>query len=179
VQAAFPDALGDVDADGFHAAVNAATPSLIRTEADELTYDFHIMLRVDLEAGLVAGELKVPDIPAAWQERMKADFGLDVPSDSEGCLQDIHWSSGTIGSFCSYTIGNVMAAQLFDAANQKSSLESALASGDYGPLREWLRNHVWHHGRRFGREELLTRATGRGLCLQPYLSYLAEKHNVH
>lgn len=179
VQAAFPDALRDVDTDGFHAAVNAAAPSLIRTEADELTYDLHIMLRVDIEAALISGELKVTDIPAAWNERMKKDFGLDVPSDREGCLQDIHWSSGMIGSFCTYTIGNVMAAQLFDAAKVAiPGLEAALESGDYAPLRNWLTDHVCRYGRRFSRQELLTRATGRGLSAEPYLSYLTQKHNT-
>ena len=177
VQSAFPDALGDIDADAFHAAVNAATPSLIRTEADELTYDMHIMMRVDLEAALIAGDLAVADIPAAWEERMKAELGLDVPSDREGCLQDIHWSSGMIGSFSTYTIGNVMAAQLFDAARQSDSgLQAALEAGEYAPLRNWLTENVCQHGRRYSRQELLIRATERPLTPEPYLAYLSGKH---
>jgi carboxypeptidase Taq len=176
---AFPDALGDVSADDFHAAVNVATPSLIRTEADELTYDFHIMLRVDLEAALMAGDIAVHDIPAEWNRRMKAELGLDVPGDREGCLQDIHWSSGMIGSFCTYTIGNIMAAQLFKAASASDpGIEAGLTSGDYAPLRNWLTEHVCRHGRRFNRQELLVQATGRPLTVAPYLDYLSGKHHA-
>jgi carboxypeptidase Taq len=179
LQAAFPDALADVDADSFHAAVNVPAPSLIRTEADELTYDFHIMLRVDIEAALMNGDLAVADIPGAWNERMKAELGLKVPSDREGCLQDIHWSSGMIGSFPTYTIGNVMAAQLFAAARvQESDLDSSLEAGDYSVLRNWLTENVCRHGRRFGRQEILQKATGRPLWAGPYLAYLAKKHGA-
>jgi len=173
----FPESLGDVDADAFHAAENAATPSLIRTDADELTYDFHIMMRVDLEAAMIAGDIAVADVPAAWNERIQAELGLNVPSDREGCLQDIHWSSGMIGSFCSYTIGNVTAAQLFEAAQSaQPGLRTALAGGDYGPLRTWLTENVCRHGRRFSRQEILARATGRPLTSKPYLAYLSDKH---
>ncbi|MCW3475659.1 carboxypeptidase M32 [Limobrevibacterium gyesilva] len=176
VRNVFPDALGDVDASTFHAAVNAASPGLIRTEADELTYDFHIMLRVELEASLIAGDIAVADIPGAWAAAMREQLGLEVPDDRSGCLQDIHWSSGMIGSFCSYTIGNVMAAQLFAAARgQVAGLDDALARGDYAPLRDWLRAQVWQHGRRFGRDEILRRATGSGLSPEPYLGYLSAK----
>jgi carboxypeptidase Taq len=179
VREAFPDALGDVNADEFHAAVNVATPSLIRTEADELTYDFHIMLRVDLEAALMAGDIAIRDIPAEWNRRVKAELGLDVPSDREGCLQDIHWSSGMIGSFCTYTIGNIMAAQLFEAAQASDpAIQAGLDTGDYAPLRSWLTEHVCRHGRRFGRQELLVQATGRPLTVTPYLAYLSRKHQV-
>jgi len=178
VRDAFPESLGDVDADAFHAAVNVASPSLIRTEADELTYDLHIMMRVDLEAALIAGDIAVADVPAAWNERMEVELGLKIPSDREGCLQDIHWSSGMIGSFCSYTIGNVMAAQLFQAAcAAEPGIRTTLAGGDYGPLRTWLTEKVWRHGRRFSRQEILTRASGRPLNAKPYLAYLSGKHD--
>ena len=104
---------------------------------------------------------------------MKAELGLDVPSDREGCLQDIHWSSGMIGSFSTYTIGNVMAAQLFDAARQSDSgLQAALEAGEYAPLRNWLTENVCQHGRRYSRQELLIRATERPLTPEPYLAYL-------
>eukprot|EP01037_Dinobryon_pediforme_P002679 gene2679-2718_t len=152
LQAAFPEALGDVDVASFHAAINGVRPGLIRTEADELTYDSHIMLRVELEASLIDGSLAVSDIPQAWAQAMRDRLGLEVPDDGRGCLQDIHWSSGMIGSFCSYTIGNVMAAQLFDAARrQVPSLDASLAQGEVTPLADWLREHVWQHGRRFTR----------------------------
>ena len=111
--------LDGVEADAFHQAVNAVEPGLIRTEADELTYDFHIMLRVEFEAALLKGDIKVADIPGAWNEAMKRHLGVAVPNDREGCLQDVHWSSGAMGSFCTYTLGNVMAAQFFETAKAK------------------------------------------------------------
>jgi carboxypeptidase Taq len=176
VQALFPEALGDVSAAEFHAGINAARPGLIRTEADELTYDLHIILRCELEAALIAGEMTVDDIPTAWAAAMRAQLGVEVANNRLGCLQDIHWSSGMIGSFCSYTIGNVMAAQLMEAARaQLPGLDAALAEGRYTVLADWLRAHVWTHGRRFSRDELLVRATGRGLEAGPYLAYLRGK----
>ncbi len=175
----FPEALADVDAETFHAGVTAVSPGFIRTEADELTYDLHIMLRVELEAALISGDLAVADIPAAWNAAMKQDLGLDVPDDARGCLQDIHWSSGMIGSFCTYTIGNVMAAQLFEAATQDDeNIGFALARGDYAPLHGWLRHAIWQHGRRFSRDELLMRATGKKLSAGPYLAYLARRYGA-
>ncbi len=176
LQSAFPEALGDVDTAGFHVAINGVRPGFIRTEADELTYDSHIMLRVELEAALIDGSLAVADIPAAWAAAMQERLGVEVRDDSNGCLQDIHWSSGMIGSFCSYTIGNVMAAQLFEAARvQVPGLNEALARGELAPLADWLRENVWRHGRRFTRDEILLRATGSTLSPSAYLAYLSEK----
>jgi carboxypeptidase Taq len=110
---------------------------------------------------------------------VKAELGLEVPGDREGCLQDIHWSSGMIGSFPTYTIGNVMAAQLFEAARgQARDLDASLATGDYSVLRNWLTDNVCRHGRRFGRQEILQKATGRPLTAGPYLAYLARKHGA-
>jgi carboxypeptidase Taq len=163
LQKAFPDALSDVTAEEFHAGINAARPGLIRTEADELTYDLHIILRTEIEASLIDGSLQVADIPKAWAQTMHDLLGLDVPTNREGCLQDIHWSSGMIGSFCSYTIGNVMAAQLMAAVPPGAD------------LTHWLRENIWTHGRRFTRDELLVRATGSALTPEPYLAYLRKK----
>ena len=180
--AAVKQALGGldgIDADAFHHAVNDVSPGLIRTEADELTYDFHIMLRVELEAALLTGNLKVSDIPGAWQEAMQRQLGVMVPNDREGCLQDVHWASGSMGSFCTYTLGNVMAAQLFESAKQKGeSVATALAKGDTAPLRLWLKENVWRHGKRFSRDELLIRAIGRPLEAGPYLRYLNGKYGT-
>lgn len=176
LQSAFPESLGDVDTAGFHAAINGARPGFIRTEADELTYDSHIMLRVELEASLIDGSLAVADIPAAWAASMQQLLGVVVPDDANGCLQDIHWSSGMIGSFCSYTIGNVMAAQLFEAARvQVPGLDAALARGELAPLTGWLQDNIWRHGRRFTRDEILLRATGSTLIPSAYLAYLSKK----
>jgi len=125
-------------------------------EADELTYDFHVMLRTELESDLIAGKLSVAELPEAWNALMKSDLGVVVPDNRRGVLQDIHWSSGQIGTFCNYTIGNVMAAQLYAQATQDDSvIEPSLAAGDYQPLRQWLGHHIYQHGRRFSRDELL------------------------
>jgi carboxypeptidase Taq len=176
VRDAFPGTLDDVDAETFWRAVNRVRPGLNRVEADELTYDLHIMLRVELEHALIDGALAVADLPAAWNEAVRRDLGLDVPDDRQGVLQDIHWSSGLIGSFCSYTIGNVMAAQLMDAMRTtRPEIPAALEGGDYAPLKAWLGEAIHRHGRRFTRDELLVRATGRALDPAPYLAYLRAK----
>lgn len=175
-QAAYPDQLSDIDAETFWRAVNRVAPGFIRVEADELTYDFHIMLRVDLEAALIDGSLKVADLPEAWNAKIKEYLGLDVPDDRVGVLQDVHWSSGQIGTFCNYTIGNVMAGQLFEVARQDAAVATGLAAADYTPLRAWMTEHVHRHGRRYSRDELLVRATGRTLDPEPYIAHLTAKY---
>lgn len=176
MRAAYPGLLDDVDAEEFYRAVNRSEPDLIRVEADELTYDFHIMLRCELEAGLIDGSLDVADLPEAWNAAMKSYLGVDVPDDARGVLQDVHWSSGQIGTFCNYTIGNIMAAQLYDhAIAQTPGIATALTGGDYTPLRDWLTENICRHGRRFGRDELLVRATGRPLDPEPYIAHLTAK----
>jgi carboxypeptidase Taq len=172
----FPAQLGDVSEDAFYRAINRVEPGFIRVEADELTYDLHILFRTELEAELIAGTLSVAELPEAWKAIVQRDLGLTVPDDRRGVLQDIHWSSGQIGTFCNYTIGNVMAAQLFAEASRQPGLADALTSGDYSPLRDWLGTHIHQHGRRFTRNELLVRATGRTLDPAPYLAYLTKKY---
>jgi carboxypeptidase Taq len=174
--AAFAPALDDVDAAAFHRAVTAVRPGLVRTDADELTYDLHIMLRVEIEADLIAGTLKVADIPEAWNAAMGRDLGLVPTGDADGCLQDIHWSSGMFGSFCTYTIGNVMGAQLFERATADEGVAAGFGRGDYAPLHAWLKSQVWQHGRRFTRDEILERATGRALEVEPYLRHLTTRY---
>jgi carboxypeptidase Taq len=174
--AAFP-AFASVPLETFLAAITRASPGLIRTDADEVTYDFHVMMRVEIEAALLDGSLAPRDLPAAWREHMRANLGLDVRNDREGCLQDAHWSAGLVGSFCTYTVGNIMAAQLFEAACGASpQVGAALEDGDVGPLSSWLRENVWRHGRRFGRDELLRRATDRPLDLAPYVRHLSRRY---
>ncbi|MFC0618034.1 carboxypeptidase M32 [Deinococcus budaensis] len=176
-QALFPSQLADVTAEEFWRAVNRVQPSLIRVEADELTYDLHIMLRVDLETALIAGDLTVPELPEAWNARMEADLGLKVPDDARGVLQDIHWSAGLIGYFPTYTLGNLLAAQFFEAAQAAlPDLGASLARGEYGPLRTWLTEQIYRHGRTYTPHELLERTTGRGLDPAPYLAYLSGKY---
>jgi len=157
--------------------VNRVTPSLIRVEADELTYDLHIMLRVELEMRLIGGELEVKDLPAAWNARIREDLGLEVPDDAHGVLQDIHWSAGMFGSFPTYTIGNVMASQFYAAARRAiPELAVQLERGEYAPLHGWLADNIYRHGRTYTPHELLVRTTGEGLNPQPYLEYLTEKY---
>ncbi len=172
----FKTQLGDVDLETFHRAVNRVSPSLIRVEADEITYNLHIMLRVELEAALIDGSLSVSELPAAWNAKMQEYLGITPPDDALGVLQDIHWSAGYFGSFPTYTIGNIMASQFFAAARaQVPNLEASLEAGNYAPLRDWLTEHIYQHGRRFRPQELLQRATGHGLDAEPYLEYLETK----
>ncbi len=173
----FSEGLSDVDEQTFVRSVNRVKPSLIRVEADELTYDLHIMLRVDLEMRLIGGELEVKDLPAAWNARIREDLGLDVPDDAHGVLQDIHWSAGMFGSFPTYTIGNVMASQFYAAAQSAvPELDAQLSGGDYAPLLAWLQHEIYRHGRTYTPHELLVRVTGGGLDPQPYLDYLSTKY---
>jgi carboxypeptidase Taq len=171
----FSESLGDIDVETFWRAVNAVRPSFIRVEADELTYDFHVILRVEIEAALIAGEIAVKDLPAVWAEKVKTYLGLTVPDDARGVLQDVHWSAGMIGSFPTYTLGNVMGAQLFAAARRLPEVEAGLQAGDYQPLTAWLNCHVHRHGRSRTPDEILRLATGRGLDPAPYLADLGEK----
>ncbi|ABD57037.1 carboxypeptidase M32 [Jannaschia sp. CCS1] len=179
IRAAYPGKLDDVDAEEFYRAVNRSEPSFVRVEADELTYDFHVMVRCELEAKMVDGSLNVAELPEAWNATMKDYLGVDVPDDGkQGVLQDVHWSSGQIGTFCNYTVGNIMAAQLFETATIESpDIQTALDAADYTPLRTWLTNHVAQHGRRFSRDELLEKATGRPLDPEPYLAHLTKKYS--
>ncbi len=176
VQEAFPS-LRDVSQANFLAAINRVKRSLIRTDADELTYNLHVLIRFDLELEMLEGKLAVRDLPDAWNARYKSDLGLDVPDDARGCLQDVHWFSGTIGgAFQGYTLGNILAAQLFETAqNDLGDLNSHFARGEFGPLREWMTSHIYRFGASLLPRDLIVRATGRPLELAPYLAYLKGK----
>ncbi len=177
LQAQFPEALGDIDAETFYRAFSRVRPGLIRVEADELTYDFHIMLRVEFERRLIEGSLKVKDMPGEWNEAMRRDLGMEVPDDKHGVLQDMHWSAGQFGIFCGYTIGNVIAAQLYQAAlAQDANIGPSLDRGEYAPLREWLGEKLHRHGRRYERDEILTAITGRPMDSTAYIAYLQGKY---
>ncbi|NNM32443.1 MAG: carboxypeptidase M32 [Gemmatimonadetes bacterium] len=174
----FPDQLAGIDTETFWRAINRVEPGFIRVESDELTYDFHIMLRVEIEAALIDGGLSVAELPEAWNAKVKEYLGLDVPNDRLGVLQDVHWSSGQVGTFCNYTIGNVMAGQLYRAANGEDSVREGMAAANYTPLREWMTEHVHRHGRRFPRDELLQRATGSRLDPTDYIDLLTDKYSA-
>ena len=145
-------------------------------ETDELTYNLHIMLRFDLERALLSGDLSVADLPGAWNERIQADLGLTVPDDRHGCLQDIHWSMGAIGYFPTYTLGNLYAAQLWEAAVRDiPDLEEGISAGEFSPLLGWLRDHVHRHGRRHSAAGLCRLATGSDLGAEAFFRYLRGK----
>jgi carboxypeptidase Taq len=169
-------ALDGFGAENLFRAVNAVRPHLIRVESDEATYNLHIMLRFDLERALLRGDLAVGDLPGAWNERVRSDLGLQVPDDARGALQDVHWSMGAIGYFPTYTLGNLYAAQLWEAIRRDlPELDAQTERGEFAPLLEWLRREVHAHGRRFPAEELCRRAAGGELRPEPLLRYLEEK----
>ena len=171
----FP-ALRKFTPDQVCAAVNRVSPSLIRVEADQVTYDLHIILRFEIEVKLTEGQLEVPDVPRYWNEEFEKMFGLKVPNDAQGCLQDIHWSLGTQGYFPTYTLGNLNAAQLFQRARQDlPNLDGELAAGRYGALLGWLRDQVHRHGSRYQPQELIERATGQPTSTAPHVNYLRAK----
>lgn len=157
------------------AAAARVQRSFIRVEADEVTYDLHIILRFEIERALIRGELNAADVPGVWKERFRALFGLEVPDDARGCLQDVHWSCGLFGYFATYTLGNLNAAQLMHRARQEQSIATALAAGEYTPLLTWLRRNVHSHGQRWLPQELMRRATGEVTQSTYFLAHLRRK----
>jgi carboxypeptidase Taq len=176
LEESFPGELDGVGPEGFFRAVNKVQPSLIRIEADELTYDLHIMVRFELERELIDGTLEPRALPDAWNERIRSYLGIDVPDDTHGVLQDVHWAGGDFGYFPTYSLGNVIAAQLWEAMREAiPDLDRQIELGEFGPLREWLREHVHRHGRKYSAAEVVQRATGRPIEVGPYVRYLTEK----
>lgn len=172
----FAPLLDNVSLDTFYFAINTIRPSLIRVEADEATYNLHIIIRYDLERQLMDGSLSVDDLPAAWNARYESDLGVTPPSDADGVLQDVHWSAGLIGYFPTYTLGNLAAAQLYDAAAADlGDLPAMFREGEFSPLLEWLQQHVHRHGRCYSGGELVARATGRPLSADSLVNYLNGK----
>ncbi len=175
-QSTFPGALSDVSLDQFYQAINAVMPSTIRVEADEVTYNLHIMLRFELEQEMIAGRVAVKDLPAAWNDRMESWLGVRPENDAEGVLQDIHWSLGAIGYFPTYALGNLMSVQLFDAARKDlPDLDEQIRGGQFSNLLGWLRTHVHQWGRRRTANEILGASTGEGLAAGPWMDYVREK----
>jgi len=178
LQRVFPDRLGHVPLDAFYRAINKVQRSLIRTDADEVTYNLHVMMRFELELDMLEGRLQVKDLPAAWRARIQSDLGVEPPDDRDGCLQDVHWYSGAIGgSFQGYTIGNILSAQFFAAAVKANpEIPKEIAAGRFATLHNWLRTHLYQHGRKFTPNEIVERATGSAINVQPYLDYLHRKY---
>jgi carboxypeptidase Taq len=171
-------ALKPYSAEDVYKANNLVEPWFIRVESDELTYNLHIMLRFDLERAMLEGNLSCKDLPGAWNERLKRDWGLTVPDDRRGCLQDVHWSMGAVGYFPTYTFGNLYSAQFWEAmAKDIPDREEMMSRGEFGPILQWLRTKIHRHGRQFGAEELCKKITGKPLSADPLMRHLEAKVN--
>ncbi len=180
LQQTFPQQLGNVSLDEFYRAINRVQPSLIRTDADEVTYNLHVMIRFDLELALLEGSLKLSDLPEAWNARYAEDLGVVVPDYRDGVLQDVHWFGGLIGgAFQGYTIGNILSAQFLAAARSvHPEIDAEIGQGEFATLHGWLREHIYRHGSVFTPAELIERATGRSMQIEPYLQYLRQKYSA-
>src|SRR5215831_10387980 len=177
LQETYPEQLGGVELDRFLPAVNRSKPGLIRIDADEVTYGMHVMLRFELEQDMVEGRVELKDLPEVWNQRMWDYLGVEVPDDAHGVLQDVHWSGGSIGYFSTYLLGTVMSVQIWEAARRDlPELDAQVGRGEFGPLRDWLGEHVHALGRKFSPQETLRRATGSSLSAQPYLDYLRRTY---
>jgi carboxypeptidase Taq len=175
LRAEFPDVVDGADADGFWRAINSVSPSYIRVDADEVTYNLHILLRFQIESDLLEGKLKVAEVPEAWIALLRETLGLEPPDHAHGPLQDIHWT-GRLGGFVGYTLGNLISAQLMVAARRDlSDLDAQLAAGEFAPLLAWLREHVHRHGRKFTPDEVVEKATGEPIRSGPWIAYVREK----
>jgi carboxypeptidase Taq len=178
LQAKFPEQLKNVSQETFYRAVNKVQRSLIRTEADEVTYNLHVMIRFDIELALLEGNLLVRDLPEYWHARYNADMGMRAPDDRDGVLQDVHWFSYTIGgAFQGYTLGNIFGAQFFSQAlKAHPEIPAEMAQGKFNTLHNWLIDNVYKHGKKFTANELVERVTGGPLSIEPYLAYLKTKY---
>ena len=176
-QSLFPEIFGNVKLDTFYRAINKVKPSLVRVEADEATYNLHIMLRMELEIGLMDGSVQVDDLPEIWNQKMKEYLGL-VPEDvAQGVLQDIHWSGGMIGYFPTYALGNLISVQLWDKIKEEiPALPSQIRQGNFEPLLEWLKGSLHVHGAKFDPQDMVKRITGKTITAEPYLKYLTNKY---
>jgi carboxypeptidase Taq len=176
LQDSFPEQLRSVDEERFYRAINRVHPSLIRIDADEVTYNMHIILRFELEQELMEGRLPVKDLPRAWTERMAEYLGVDVPDDGQGVLQDMHWAGGSFGYFPTYSLGNVISVQIWERLKEDlGDLDQSFERGEFAALREWLHEHLYALGRKFTPQETIERVTGSKIDAKPYLRYLREK----
>ena len=177
LQATFPEQLGHVPLDTFYRAINKVQRSLIRTEADEVTYNLHIIIRFDIECALLEGKLAVKDLPEYWNSRYQSDLGITPKDDKDGCLQDTHWFSGNVGGvFQGYTLGNILGAQFFQAAlKAHPEIAEEIRQGRFATLHSWLKENIYQHGRKFTAAEITERVTGQPLTIEPYIAYLRQK----
>jgi carboxypeptidase Taq len=179
LQEYFPSQFGGVDLLTFYKGINKVEPSLVRVEADEATYNLHIMLRLELEIAMMEGALQAKDLPEAWNSRFQEYLGITPPNDTLGVLQDVHWSSGLIGYFSTYALGNLISLQLWERINQDiPDLDEQTRKGDFAALLSWLAENVHRHGAKFEPQELIQRITGSKIDPAPYINYLREKFST-
>jgi carboxypeptidase Taq len=175
-QAKFPSLQG-ATLDQFYAAINEVRPSLIRVDADEVTYNLHILIRFELERAMIENDLQAADLPGAWNEKYEKYLGVTPPNHADGCLQDVHWSAGLFGYFPTYSLGNLYAGQFFAKASADlGDLNAAFQRGEFAPLLEWLRKHIHQQGQRYTAAELAERVTGRPLSHADWMSQINEKY---
>jgi len=175
MQETFPQ-ISTVPLEKFYKGINKVTPSFIRVEADEATYNLHIMLRLEIEIAMLEGKVDVRDLPALWNAKMQETLGITPPNDAQGVLQDIHWSQGSIGYFATYALGNLISVQLWEKINQDiPDLEGQIEAGKFGALLSWLREKIHRHGAKFEPQELVQRVTGSRIDPGAYVRYLTEK----
>jgi carboxypeptidase Taq len=177
LQMLFPQELGDVGLMDFYRGINKVEPSLIRVEADEATYNLHIMLRLEIEMGLMEGTIDVKDLPEVWNTKMKDYLGITPPDDARGVLQDIHWSGGMVGYFPTYALGNLASVQLWDKlVEENPAVPEEIAQGQFDTILGWMRTHIHQHGSKFEPQELMLKATGSKITPEPYIAYLRKKY---
>ena len=178
LQGVFKQQLQDVSLSQFYAAINNVKSSFIRVEADEVTYNLHIMLRYEIEKAVIEGSLAVAEIPQAWNEKVQSYLGITPPDDGQGCLQDVHWSHGSFGYFPTYTLGNLYSAQFYAQAKQEiSGLEDKIAAGELLPLRNWLNEKIHFVGRSETADEIVNRVCGGPLDASHFVDYLTQKYS--
>jgi carboxypeptidase Taq len=178
LQEVFPSQLGNVSLDAFYKGINRVEPSLIRVEADEATYNMHIMLRLEIEMGLIENSIEVKDLPEIWNSRMQEYLGVTPPDNTRGVLQDVHWSSGMIGYFATYALGNIVSAQFWECIQQDiPNLPEQIEQGQFSELLGWVRQKIHRHGSKFEPQELVERVTGTKIDAAPYMRYLRSKYS--
>jgi len=176
-QAAFPSQLGNISLETFYKGINRVQPSLIRVEADEATYNLHVMLRLEIEIALLEGSIKVQDLPAYWNSKMQEYLGVTPKNDAQGVLQDVHWSSGYVGYFPTYALGNLVSVQLWEKIQeQMPDLSSQIRAGQFGELLGWLRTNIHQHGCKFEPQEMVMKVAGSRITPEPYIRYLKKKY---
>jgi carboxypeptidase Taq len=177
LQKYFPTQLGNTDVEAYYRAINKVKPSFIRVEADEVSYNLHIILRFEIELGVLDGDIPIKNLSEAWRENFKSYLGVFPPTDTEGVLQDVHWSWGLIGHFTSYAMGNIIASQWWHRmAKDVPNQDELMTQGNITPIREWLIENVHQHGKKYLSEELIKQVTGGSIDTGPYLAYLQSKY---